>query len=625
MTDPERSAGESSDRLFRDDTKFALGRIAVFQYAAVAVFLFLIAGFWVLQIRDHEANSTLAERNRIKTVPMLAPRGKLLDRDGRVIVDNQPAFVVQLTQENLKLEHLPAIAEGLHLDLDDLKATVKRYAAGKRYSPIPIKRDITPAELTFIDSHRDPGTFPELELVQEPRRLYPQNGLAAHVIGYVGEVSEQELNTSDFASYSQGDLVGKSGLERQYNEILKGVDGQRRVVVDVAGREHQVLESTEATPGQNLQLTIDLDLQAVAELALDGKKGAVVALDPRDGSVLAMVSQPAFDPNKFAAHIKAADWKTLTSNPDNPLLNRAIQAQFAPGSTFKPLVAMAGLETGTIDDNFSVSCHGGGTFYGRFFKCWEKRGHGSVNMHAGIIHSCDVYFYTVGNKIGIDGIAEYAEQAGLGKKTGIDLPGEAEGLMPSSKWKLRTQREKWYAGETISVAIGQGAVTVTPIQLASAIGGMANGGVWFKPHLVKMAATADPRRENWNLDNIAKVVSGMYGVVNEGGTGAAAAIPGITVSGKTGSAQRVSNDFKKSGKADDDDKDNGWFVAFAPRENPEIVIAVLLEGGEHGTLAAPTARDIIKAYFDKKSRLSKIATPSLALIQRPGSIMQAVH
>ncbi len=619
MSDPDRPEKVSSTRLFRDDTKFALGRIAVFQYAAVGVFLFLIAGFWVLQIRDHEANSTLAERNRIKTVPLLAPRGKILDRDGRVIVDNQPAFVVQLTQENLKPEHLAPIAEGLHLDLDELKATVRRYAAGKRYSPIPIKRDLSPAELTFIDSHRDPGTFPELELVQEPRRLYPQNGLAAHVIGYVGEVSEAELNSSEFASYSQGDLVGKSGLEKQYNEILKGVDGQRRVVVDVAGREHQVLESAEATPGQNLQLTIDLDLQAVAELALEGKKGAVVALDPRDGSVLAMVSRPAFDPNLFAAHIKAADWKALTSNPENPLINRAIQAQFAPGSTFKPLVAIAGLETGAVDDNFSVHCGGGASFYGRYFKCWEKRGHGGVNMHAGIVHSCDVYFYTIGNKIGIDGIAEYAEQAGIGKKTGIDLPGEAEGLMPSSKWKLRTQREKWYAGETISVAIGQGAVTVTPIQLASAIGGMANGGVWFKPHLVKMAAAPDAaRKENWNLDNIAKVVSGMYGVVNEGGTGGSAAIPGITVSGKTGSAQRVSNDFKKSGKADADDKDNGWFVAFAPRENPEIVLAVLLEGGEHGALAAPTARDVIKAYFDKKTRLSKLTQPTLALIRHPG-------
>ena len=272
MSDPDRPDDPSTERLFKDDARFALGRIAVFQYVTVGVFLFLIAGFWVLQIREHEANSNAAERNRIKTVPLLAPRGKILDRDGRVIVDNQPAFLVQLTQENLKLEHLAPIAEGLHLDLDQLKATVKRYAAGKRYSPIPIKRDLTPAELTFIDSHRDPGTFPELEMVQEPRRLYPQDGLAAHVIGYVGEVSETELNTSEFASYSQGELVGKSGLERQYNEILKGVDGQRRVVVDVAGREHEVLESVEATPGQNLQLTIDLDLQPSRSWLSKGKR-----------------------------------------------------------------------------------------------------------------------------------------------------------------------------------------------------------------------------------------------------------------------------------------------------------------------------------------------------------------
>jgi penicillin-binding protein 2 len=404
MNDPERPEQESSSRLFRDDAKFALGRIAVFQYATVIIFLFLIAGFWVLQIRDHEANSTLAERNRIKTVPLLAPRGKILDRDGRVIVDNQPAFVVQLTQENLKQEHLAPIADGLHLDLDELKATVKRYSAGKRYSPIPIKRNLTPAELTFIDSHRDPGTFPELEVVQEPRRLYPQNGLAAHVIGYVGEVSEAELNSSEFASYSQGEMVGKSGIEKQYNEVLKGVDGQRRVVVDVAGREHQVLESAEATPGQNLQLTMDLDLQAVAELALEGKKGAVIAIDPRDGSVLAMVSRPAFDPNLFAAHIKAAEWKALTTNPENPLINRAIQAQAAPGSTFKPLVAMAGLESGTLDEHSGTYCRGGATWYGRFFKCHAT--HGSVDLHRGIVQSCDTYFYNAGNKIGIDNIAE---------------------------------------------------------------------------------------------------------------------------------------------------------------------------------------------------------------------------
>lgn len=611
----------SAGRFSNDDTRFALSRIAVFQYAAVGIFLFLISGFWILQVRDAQANSELAERNRIKTVPVLAPRGKLLDRDGRVIVDNQPAFTLLLTRENLKPEHIDGIAAGLHLDPEDLRARLQRFESRPKYVPLVIKQDLTPSDIAFVESHRDADTFPEMELVQNQRRLYPRNGLGAHAIGYVGEVSEQELNSSDFAKYAQGDIVGKAGIERQYNDVLVGVDGQRRVVVDSFGREREVLESTEATPGKSLQLTLDLDLQAVAELSLEGQRGAVVALDPRTGEVLAMVSRPAYDPNAFATRVSNDYWKQLTSDPDNPMLNRAIQAQFAPGSTFKPIVALAGLETGAIDEHFSVRCGGGANFYGRYFKCWVKGGHGGVDLHAGIVHSCDVFFYTVGNKVGIDGIAQYAEMAGFGKKTGVDLPNEAEGLMPSSKWKLRTQREKWYAGETISVAIGQGAVTVTPIQLASAIGGIASEGAWYKPHLVKSAAAPEPRRGDLNPDNVAKIVSGLYGVVNEpGGTAVMSRIQGIEFSGKTGSAQRISNDLRKSGKLDkSEDKDNGWFVGFAPRQNPEIVVAVLLDGGEHGNLAAPIARDVVKAYFDKKSRITE-ATPRpvpLALLKLP--------
>lgn len=611
----------SSGRLLKDDTRFALTRIAMFQYVAVGIFLFLISGFWILQVRDAAANSELAERNRVKTVPVLAPRGKLLDRDGRVIVDNQPAFTLLLTRENLKPEHLDGIAAGLHLDPEDLRARLKRFDSRPKYVPLVVKQDLTPSDIAFVESHRDADTFPEMELVQNQRRLYPRNGLGAHVIGYVGEVSEQELNSTDFAKYAQGDIVGKAGIERQYNDMLVGVDGQRRVVVDSFGREREVLESTEATPGNSLQLTLDLDLQAVAELSLEGQRGAVVALDPRTGEVLAMVSRPAYDPNAFATRVSNEYWRQLTSDPANPMLNRAIQAQFAPGSTFKPVVALAGLETGAIDEHFSVRCGGGANFYGRFFKCWVKGGHGGVDLHAGIVHSCDVFFYTVGNKVGIDGIAQYAEMAGFGKKTGVDLPNEAEGLMPSSRWKLRTQREKWYAGETISVAIGQGAVTVTPIQLASAIGGIASGGAWYKPHLVKSAAAPEPRRGDLNPDNVAKIVSGMYGVVNEpGGTAIMSRIQGLEFSGKTGSAQRISNDLRKSGKLDkSEDKDNGWFVGFAPRENPEIAVAVLLEGGEHGALAAPIARDVVKAYFDKKTRITQ-ATPHqvpLALLRLP--------
>jgi len=611
---------DAARRLSHDDTRFALGRIAGFQYFIVGIFLFLISGFWVLQIRDGQSNSELAEHNRVKTVPMIAPRGKLLDRDGRVIVDNQAAFTLMLTRENLNLVHLDGIAAGLHLDLADVRARVRRFASRPKYVPVMIKQELTPAEISFVESHRDADTYPEMELVTNQRRLYPRNGFAAHAVGYVGEVSEQELDTPEFAKYSQGEVVGKAGLERQYNDMLMGVDGQRRVVVDSSGREREVLESTEATPGRSLQLTLDLDLQSVAELGLEGQRGAVVALDPRSGEVLAMVSRPAYDPNAFAAHITNEYWKQLTSGNENPMLNRAIQAQFAPGSTFKPIMALAGLESGEITDHDTFHCPGGATFFGRFFKCWQKRGHGTVNVHLGIVQSCDVFFYNLGNKLGIDQIAQYAEMAGIGKKTGIDLPGEAEGLMPSSKWKLRTQRQKWYAGETISVAIGQGAITVTPLQLAAAIGGIASGGNWFKPHMVKEAAAREPRHVDLRAESVASVVSGMYGVVNEGGTGAASRIEGVEFSGKTGSAQRISNDLRNSGVLDaDEQKDNGWFVGFAPRENPEIVVAVLLEGGVHGALAGPIARDVVKSYFDKKVRISQtspLARP-LALLRPP--------
>ena len=613
----ERTPSESPNRISRDDTRFALGRIAVFQYLTVAIFLFLLAGFWLLQVRDHEANSELAERNRIKTVPLLAPRGKILDRDGRVIVDNHSAYTLLLTRENLKPEHVGYIADGLHLDPDDIRARLKRYDSRPKYVPIMLKQELTQADIAFVESHRDTETFPEMELIQNQQRLYPQAGLAAHVIGYVGEVSEQELNTAEFVKNTQGDMVGKFGLERQYNDILTGVDGQRRVVVDSVGRERQVLESKESTPGNNLRLTLDLDLQAVAELSLQGRRGAVVALDPRSGEVLAMVSQPAFDPNAFTTRIRAQNWKDLTSDPNNPLMNRAIQAQFAPGSTFKPIMSIAALETGTIDENFTVHCAGGATFYGHFFRCDEK--HGSLNLHSAIVHSCDTYFYTVGNKLGIDNISEYGSMFGFGKRTGIDLPGEAEGLMPSAKWKLRTQREKWYAGETISVAIGQGAVTVTPIQLASAIGGLAMGGVWYKPHLVKDAVPVEPRRATLNPENVAKVISGMYGVVNEGGTGSSAHVNGLDVCGKTGTAQRVSLELAKSGKAAGDEaKENGWFVGFAPCQAPEIVVVALYEASGHGYSAAPIVRDVIKAYFDKKARVAH-PEAQVALFERTGS------
>ncbi len=609
---------EPTNRLLRDDTRFALGRIAVFQYVTVAVFLFLIAGFWILQVRDHEVNSELAERNRIKTVPLVAPRGKILDRDGRIIVDNRPSYRVLLSRENLNRDHLAAIAEGLHLDPEELQNRVKRYDSRAKYVPVPIKTELTRGEMAFVESHRDAQTFPELEIAEDSSaRLYPQNGLAAHVLGYVGEVSDQELDTAEFAKYSLGEIVGQSGLERQYNDILMGVDGQKRQVVDVYGHEREVLEDVEATPGKNLQTTLDIDIQAAAELSLEGRKGAIVALDPRNGEVLAMVSRPTFDPSMFEGHISTQQWNALSNDPDAPLLNRAIQQTFAPGSTFKPIVALAALETGTIEPDTTFHCAGHADFYGTDFKCDAI--HGTINLHQAIVKSCDVYFYNIGNRLPIDTIAQYAQMVGYGKKTGIDLPGEVEGVMPSTRWKLRNSNDRWYAGETISVAIGQGAVAVTPIQLAAAVGGLATGGVWYRPHLVREPVSSNqPRRAELHSENIATIVSAMNGVVNEDGTGTTARIPGIEVCGKTGSAQRISNKLAKANKALYNQlKDNAWFVGFAPCENPEIVVAALWESAEHGTLAAPMVRDVLKAYFDKKIRQSQPKPHEVAWFRGP--------
>jgi penicillin-binding protein 2 len=625
--DPNLEHQSTGTPPLRDDTNFASGKIAIFQYAAVVIFLFLIAGFWKLQVQNPQFYDQRAIQNSIKSVPILAPRGRILDRDGRVIVDNYSSFSLILARESLKEEHLRPIAQGLDLDYTDLVARVNRFKYQPKYVPIVIKEELTPADLSFVDSHHD--FFPELVLIQAQRRLYPQNGMLAHVIGYTGEVSEDELDSPDFAKYDPGAVVGKFGIEREYNDWLTGVDGQRQVVVDNRGQVRETLKTKPAVAGKDLQLTIDLDLQAVAELAMDNgvkelgvdhKDGAVVALDPRTGQVLAMVSRPAFDPNKFAVRIKPKDWKEIVDNPGKPLMNKAIQAVQAPGSTFKPFVALAGLESGAIDDKFTVHCSGGVTLFGHYFHCWWKPGHGTVALHTGIVHSCDVYFYTIGSKMGINNISFYGDIAGFGHLTGIDLPHEKEGLMPSEQWKLRVERQKWYAGETPSVAIGQGALTVTPLELARAVGGLAVGGVWHQPHLLVHPQKPE-QPVSWTLNpaNVKGVIDGMYGVVNEGGgTGGRARLPNVEVCGKTGSAQLASNEYLKGAGAAHANqmKDNAWFEGFAPRDNPEIVVVCLFEHGVHGQYAAPVVRDVIKAYFDKKARLAVLQQQKQALQAR---------
>jgi len=610
--------------MFGRDEKISQIRLTAVQYVILAVFLILAYGLWRLQVMQSDFYANLAERNRIRNVPILAPRGKILDREGRIIVDNYPSFTALLLRDSSRDLSADAdlIAQGLHLDPKEVRDRIRHFASMPQYEPIYIKDDITPDELAFIESHRN--ELPELDTIMAHRRLYPRNGFMAHLIGYVGEVSEDMLNQPQWEFYNPGDVVGKSGVELQYNPILMGKNGFRRAIVNSRGKEVGRLDETPAQPGKQLKLTVDIDLQIAAEQALGDKNGAIVAMDPRNGEILAMVSRPVFDPNDFAVRISRDTWTKLVTDDDHPLLNKAIQAQLAPGSTFKIIMATAGLQEGIAQD-MHVVCNGGAVFYGRYFKCWvtaEHRTHGAVDISKAIYQSCDVFFYTLAEKLGIARIAQYATMFGLGQKTGIDLPQEVSGVMPSEEWKIRNFKQKWYAGETISVGIGQGAVAVTPIQLARAIGAIASGGVLVTPHVtnpadlpanvVPAAASPQPTRipidpKNWEI-----ITDAMANVPTPLGTAGSAHLQGIDFAGKTGSAQTVSNALKaKTANGKSKYKDNAWFVGVTPRRNPEIVVAVLFEGGEHGQFAARIAAQVVKAYVEKQRRQpSKVAGTS---------------
>ena len=585
---------------FQNDNRLPQTRLTIISYTIVALMALLLLGFWKLQIINSDRYSQLAERNRVRSIPIIAPRGAMLDRYGRVIVDNYPSFSVLLLRDDpVQLDHLlPQIADGLNLTVDDVQQQLEAAKTLPHFQPIVIKPEATPGDIAFIESHR--ADIPLLEMLMVHRRRYPKGGFMAHVSGYVGEVSADQIEEN--SRYRPGDIVGKAGLERQYNEQLMGVDGMRRSVVNSVGREVGRLEQTDAVPGKPIRLTIDYDLQLVAEESLVGKKGAVVALDPRTGEVLAMASQPSYDPNDFAVRISKDEWQSLNEDPERPLLDRTIQAQLAPGSIFKILMATAMLESKAIPADYHVFCPGSAEFYGRVFHDWKKEGHGNVDLHDAIVHSCDVFFYNVGKQLGIDKISFYGANLGLGRKTGIDLPGEEPGLMPSEAWKERVYHQKWYPGETISVAIGQGAIAATPVQLGYMIGGIIMGGRFHQPHLLLSDQAAPEVDFPISDSTVDAVTQGMYGVVNEpGGTAYASKLSGIEFAGKTGSAQVISNQGLARAGKQADLKDNAWFVGFAPRQNPEIVVAVLVQGGEHGaSAAAPIARDVVKAYYDKK-------------------------
>src|SRR5713226_2237810 len=591
--------------IFQNDKRMPQGRLAVASYVIVGMIALLLFGFWKLQIIDSDRYSQLAERNRVRSIPIIAPRGSMLDREGRVLVDNYPSFSVLLLRDaSGQAERLlPQIADGLGMTLDEVNQQIDAARAMPKFQPIVIKPEASPSDIAFIESHR--SDIPVLEMLMVHRRRYPHGDMLASAVGYVGEVSAEQVEASD-SKLKPGDIVGKAGLEREYNDTLMGTDGMRRVIVNSIGKEVDHLTQQDPIPGKQIQLTIDYDLQVVAEQSLGARPGAVVALDPRTGEVLAMVSRPTPDPNDFAVRIPKEEWRQLNEDPLRPLLNRAIQAQLAPGSVFKIVTATAMLEDHNPPENFTSFCPGYGTFYGRQFKCWVfgKSSHGTVDLRKAIMESCDVFFYNAGMRLGIDRLSYYCSKLGIGHKTGIDLPSEETGLMPSEEWVERVFHRKWYAGETISVSTGQGAVTTTPLQLARMIGGIASGGVFKQPHMIKNAQNVGEEKFALSEHTIEKVTDAMYAVVNEGGTGASLKLAGVELSGKSGTAQVIGYATRERLGKQKKFEDNAWFVGYAPRRNPEIVVAVLVqESGQHGgTASGPVVRDIIKAYYDKKNR-----------------------
>jgi penicillin-binding protein 2 len=587
-------------------------RLSILQYAIMVLFSVLAVGFWVLQVVEHAKFEEMAENNHQRTLALRAPRGVVFDRNLKVLVENRQSYSISIDREPTKdlNRTIRMLASVLGIDEADVRQIVERHRREPSYRPITIVQDATLAQVSAVTARRLDFELPDVRVEPVPTRRYPET-LAAHLFGYVGEVNDAQVAGQDVLK--SGDIVGQSGIEKVYNAQLMGEDGARRVVVNSVGREIRTLEEDEPTEGKRLQLTLDYDVQKAIEDGFDqlGFNGAAVVLDPSSGDVLGFTSRPAYDPNAFAAGIDRATWANLTTDEDRPLNDRAIQGRYSPGSTFKMAVATAALMEGVITPDFKVHCVGGASFYGRPFKCWKKGGHGTIDLRHAIEQSCNVYFYTVGNMTGIDKIHKWATLLGLGEKSDIDLPNEVQGLVPSPEWKQQYRHEKWYAGETVSVSIGQGSVSVTPVSMAVYAATLANGGTRVTPHLLKAVddgtgwkpVAPPPPKSRSPIDpvKLQAIRDGLFMVVNGAGTGHNAQLKGYDVSGKTGTAQVISNQGKeRAGKTSKDLRDNGWFVFFAPRDKPEIAGVVFLEHGVHGSNAALIARHLMETFFAKK-------------------------
>jgi len=563
-----------------------------------ALLLLVAAAFWVVQILHGERYRELAENNRLRSQPIKAPRGLIYDRHGRVLVENVPSYSLLLDgSRSLDLDASVAHAASLlSRPAEVLRAGVARLKGGPAFLPVSLADNLSLAEVARFGVAG--LEHPEFEVDVRQLRFYRHGREIAHVLGYLGEVSEEDLARGGGA-YVPGDLVGRKGIEASYDAVLRGRDGQRVVVVDSRGKPLSEYGRRPAEPGQNLTLTLDLDLQQAADRLLAGRVGVVVALDPQNGEILALASSPAYNPNLFARRLTVAEWRELLALPNQPLHNRALQSEYSPGSVFKIVMATAGLSEGVVRPGDTVFCGGGAVLYNHRFRCWKRGGHGQVNLHQAIKHSCDVYFYHLGQKLGIERIAAYARRFGLGGETGVDSTGEKAGLVPDSAWSLAVRRGPWYPGETISVAIGQGPLLATPLQIAAVVAAVANGGRAVVPHLWAGAA-AKPEPLGIDPEALETVRRGLWAVVNEpGGTGGAARIPGLDVCGKTGTVQVISQKtWVRSEDLPPEHRDHAWFVSFAPCDAPRLVLVVFSEhGGKGSAEAAPLAKALYEHFF----------------------------
>jgi penicillin-binding protein 2 len=594
-------------------------RLSLLHYPIVLVFLILGARLWQLQIIDGAEYALRAEQNRVRTIQLVAPRGNIMDRNNTPLVENRPSYNVLLYREAIRDQAQTAafVTDKLGIKPEDYLARLRRSRGTGLYHPIVIKEDVAIDDISVIEAHK--REHPEIQLGPEPRRLYRYGKLAAHVFGYVGEISEEELLKDAFPGARVGALVGRSGIERVYNQYLIGKDGSRQVLVDSLGREVGILDEADSTIGGEVQLTLDLELQLTAENLLQDKVGAIIAMDPRNGEILAMASSPSFDPNSFSTRISEQDWNQLVTDPNHPLQNRAIQNSYPPGSVFKLIMADAALLENAVDDSTRVFCTGSAVYYNRVFHCASKTGHGTVDLETAIAKSCNIFFYELGRRMGISKIAQHALELGLGEKTGVDLPNEQGGTLPSPEWKERTFGTKWYAGETISVSIGQGPIRTTPIQILRAVSAIATDGGLTTPHVLLHTERPPNQPFEWiarkldlGPDGSRRIRQGMWGSVNNSGTGHAAMIPGLDICGKTGTVQVMSNEKRKELSGDlSEFEDHSWFAGFASRDNPEIAVVVFIEhGGKGGIAAAPLAKEIFGLYFAKRQHRAQPETAS---------------